>query len=375
MRFIARPRTDPDRPPSIPSGHNCAVTCGSGYPGGVCPEWRRMVGSATSERGMLAQERRNAGLRRLLAVGVVATCALLPAHAQGSVQTDRTAAALVMRQLDRLDARRAELADRRSRARARLDGLVTAIGVARVTIAEEQAQITAARSALAAEVVGDYKAGTPNVATYVLGAVSFADLVDRVDVLDRIDASEASLIRRIAGETAVLAATESRLHRQIEVQRAQVAAIAAAGRRIDAAIAARQHVLATITARMRARVAAEQARRDRLAGQSGGTSSGGTPTGRVFYGDSTWYGPGFAGDPTASGEIFDPQKLTCASPWLPFNTILRVTSTVTGKTVTVRVNDRGPFGHGVLDLSQHAARIIGLQGWQRVRIEIVSQPS
>jgi hypothetical protein len=291
------------------------------------------------------------------------------------VQTDRTAAALVMRQLDRLDARRAELADRRSLARARLDGLVTAIGVARVTIAQEQAQIAAARSALAAEVVGDYKAGTPNVATYVLGAVSFADLVDRVDVLDRIDTSEASLIRRIAGETAVLAGTEDRLHRQIGAQRAQVAAIAAAGRRIDAAIAARQHVLATITARMRARVAAEQARRDRLAGQSGGTSSGGTPTGPVFYGDSTWYGPGFAGDPTASGEIFDPNKLTAASPWLPFNTILRVTSSVTGKAVTVRVNDRGPFGHGVLDLSAHAARIIGLQGWTRVRIEIVSQPT
>ena len=39
----------------------------------------------------------------------------------------------------------------------------------------------------------------------------------------------------------------------------------------------------------------------------------------------------------------------------------------------MRVNDRGPFGHGVLDLSEHAARIIGLSGWQRVRIEIVSQ--
>ena len=324
---------------------------------------------------MLAHERRKAGLRRLLAVGVVATCALLPAHAQGSVQSDRTAAALVMRQLDRLDARRAELADRRSAARARLEGLVTAIGAARATIADERAQIAAARSALAAEIVGDYKAGTPNVATYVLGAVSFADLVDRVDVLDRIDASEASLIRRIAAETAVLAATEDRLQRQIASQRAEVAAIAAAGRQIDAAIAGRQDVLATITARMRARVTAEQARRDRLAGQSGGTTSGGTPTGRVFYGDSTWYGPGFAGDPTASGEIFDPQKLTCASPWLPFNTILRVTSTVTGRTVAVRVNDRGPFGHGVLDLSAHAARIIGLQGWTRVRIEIVSQPT
>src|SRR5439155_4095043 len=137
----------------IPSARNCAVTCGSAYPAGVRLELRWMVGSETSERGMLPHERRKAGMRRLLAVGVLATCALLPAHAQGSVQTDRTAAALVMRQLDRLDARRAELADRRRLARARLDGLVTAIGVARVTIADERAQLAAARSALSAELV------------------------------------------------------------------------------------------------------------------------------------------------------------------------------------------------------------------------------
>lgn len=324
---------------------------------------------------MLAHERRTVALRRLLAVGALATCALLPAHAQGSVQSDRTAAALVMRQLDRLDARRAELAHRRSLARARLDGLVTAIGAARAAIADERAQIDTARAALAAEVIGDYKAGTPDTTAYVLGSVSFTDLVERVDLLDRVDASQAALIRRIADETAALATTEHRLKGQIESQHEQVVAIDRAGARIDEAIAARRHVLAAITARMHARVAAEQARRDRLAQGSGGTASGGTPTGRVFYGDCTWYGPGFAGDPTASGEIFDPNKLTAASPWLPFNTMLRVTSTVTGKTVIVRVNDRGPFGHGVLDLSQHAARIIGLDGWQRVRIEIVSQPS
>jgi rare lipoprotein A (peptidoglycan hydrolase) len=309
----------------------------------------------------------------------VASCALLPAHAQGSVRTDRTAAALVMRQLDRLDARRADLVHQRESARARLDGLVTAIGVTKATIAAEQDQIAAARSALAAEVVGDYKAGAPDATSYVLGAVSFADLVDRMDVLDRIDTSEVALITRISGETAVLSATRARLGNQIGAQRGQIAQIAAATRRIDAAIASRRHLLASITARMRARLAAEQARRARLAQTDGGTTTtggggGGTSTGPVFYGDCTWYGPGFAGDPTASGEIFDPHKLTAASPWLPFNTIIRVTSTVTGKTVTVRVNDRGPFGHGVLDLSQHAARTIGLSGWQRVRIEIVSEP-
>ena len=331
---------------------------------------------------MLAHESRTAAVRRLLTAGVIAACAILPAHAQGSVQSDRTAAALVMRQLDRLDARRVELAQKRSSARTRLDGLVRAIGVTKVTIADEKAQIAAARSALAAEIVGDYKAGAPDAATYVLGAVSFADLADRVDLLDRIDTGEVALIRRISGEAAGLRATEARLRSQIGSQRGQIARIEAATRRIDEAIAARHHVLASITARMRDRLAAEQARRHRLAQTDGGTTSGGgggasgsgTPSGPVFYGDCTWYGPGFAGDPTASGEIFDPHKLTAASPWLPFDTILHVTSTVTGKSVTVRVNDRGPFGHGVLDLSQHAARIIGLDGWQRVRIEVVSEP-
>ncbi len=85
----------------------------------------------------------------------------------------------------------------------------------------------------------------------------------------------------------------------------------------------------------------------------------------------TWYGPGFAGQPTASGEPFDPNKLTAASPWLAFGTMLRVTSLVTHRSVTVRVNDRGPFGRGVLDLSEHAAAIINLSGRQECRLEVV----
>ena len=62
--------------------------------------------------------------------------------------------------------------------------------------------------------------------------------------------------------------------------------------------------------------------------------------------------PGSPGSRTADGEIFDPNALTSASPWLPFNTELRVTNLATGLSVQVRVNDRGPFGRGVLDLSR-----------------------
>jgi rare lipoprotein A len=51
--------------------------------------------------------------------------------------------------------------------------------------------------------------------------------------------------------------------------------------------------------------------------------------------------------------------------------MLRVTDEATGESVVVRVNDRGPFGQGVLDLSQHAAQVVGLTGWQRCRIAVL----
>jgi rare lipoprotein A len=73
---------------------------------------------------------------------------------------------------------------------------------------------------------------------------------------------------------------------------------------------------------------------------------------------SSWYGPGFEGAITASGEPFDPYGYTAASPYLPFGTRLYVCYR---GCVTVRVNDRGPYVYGrELDLSQAAAEAIGL---------------
>lgn len=74
-------------------------------------------------------------------------------------------------------------------------------------------------------------------------------------------------------------------------------------------------------------------------------------------GPASWYGPGFHGGHTASGDVFDQNKLTAAHRTLPFGTKLLVTDTETGKTVIVTVTDRGPFhGKRVLDLSKGAAR-------------------
>lgn len=95
------------------------------------------------------------------------------------------------------------------------------------------------------------------------------------------------------------------------------------------------------------------------------------PTGA---GSASWYGAEHGGRRTASGERYDPKALTAAHNSLAFGTLLRVTSLATGRTVTVRVNDRGP-GHGrLIDLSEAAARRLGTRacGVAQVTIEQIA---
>ena len=91
-------------------------------------------------------------------------------------------------------------------------------------------------------------------------------------------------------------------------------------------------------------------------------------------GIASYYGAELAGNPTASGERFDPSGLTVAHRTLPFGTMLEVTNPKTGASVVVRVNDRGPFHRSrLIDLSEAAARRIGLvrAGTGRVEIAVV----
>jgi len=88
---------------------------------------------------------------------------------------------------------------------------------------------------------------------------------------------------------------------------------------------------------------------------------------------ASWYGPGFHGRRTASGERFDANALSAAHPTLPFGTHVRVTNLANGRCVRVRVTDRGPFAPGrSLDVSYGAARALGMvgRGTARVRMEV-----
>ena len=83
--------------------------------------------------------------------------------------------------------------------------------------------------------------------------------------------------------------------------------------------------------------------------------------GYTFTGDARYYGKGFDGKKTASGEIFDRNAMTCAHRSLPFGTKLKVVRVKTGASVVVRVNDRGPYAkRRVLDLSEAAGKVLGL---------------
>ncbi len=92
-------------------------------------------------------------------------------------------------------------------------------------------------------------------------------------------------------------------------------------------------------------------------------------------GNASYYGRRFNGRPTASGEAFDMTALTAAHKTLPFGTRVRVTYPRTGRSVIVRINDRGPYSHGrLIDLSRAAAEEIGLvaQGHGTVELEVLS---
>jgi rare lipoprotein A (peptidoglycan hydrolase) len=92
-------------------------------------------------------------------------------------------------------------------------------------------------------------------------------------------------------------------------------------------------------------------------------------------GNASWYGPAQDGKETAGGETFDPNELTAAHPTLPLGTKAVVTNLKTGKSVTVRINDRGPYVKGrKIDLSRAAAQQIGMGKKGVTKVKIESRP-
>jgi rare lipoprotein A len=100
--------------------------------------------------------------------------------------------------------------------------------------------------------------------------------------------------------------------------------------------------------------------------------------GATQTGVASWYGPGFHGNPTSSGEIYDQNDLTAAHQTLPLGTRVLVTNLENGRVIEVRINDRGPFVDGrIIDLSRAAAGSLGMigPGTARVRLDVLGGAS
>lgn len=98
-----------------------------------------------------------------------------------------------------------------------------------------------------------------------------------------------------------------------------------------------------------------------------------TDTGeKIEGGIASWYGPNFDGKLTANGETYDMYDLTAAHRTLPFNTVLKVTNLDNGKSVQVRINDRGPYAKNrIIDLSKKAAQEIDMLGPGTANVELI----
>ncbi|MDJ0971906.1 MAG: septal ring lytic transglycosylase RlpA family protein [Kiloniellales bacterium] len=95
-------------------------------------------------------------------------------------------------------------------------------------------------------------------------------------------------------------------------------------------------------------------------------------------GIASWYGPGFDGKPTANSEIYDQDALTAAHRTLPMPSMVQVTNLENGRSLKLRINDRGPFARGrIIDVSRRAADLLGFKqtGTAKVRVELIEAES
>jgi hypothetical protein len=300
---------------------------------------------------------------------------LVPAPATATdLASLRARAQLIADQVSLRERDLARLEDKQATLASRIEDASRQLGVEELELRRAEEAAAAATDAYVERAVEAYMGGSATDLALLLSARDLHQL------LSLAEATVASAQQDAAAVSEAMAAKEAAALRQRliderkqDLLRAQV--------RVDAlqvsmknALASRRQLLAQLTDQvadleLRAREAAAAAARPDeafldLLGGSGPSLAipdGYAGTGVTFEGLASWYGPGFEGNLTASGDVFDSSLYTAASKELPLGTWLFVQRG--GRGVVVLVNDRGPYvGDRILDLSRAAAEAIGLTG-------------
>ena len=280
------------------------------------------------------------------------------------------------RELETLRARQEELAQR-------IELKTRELGVLELERRAAEEVYNDARGTFIQRAVEVYKMGPTTRLTLLLSTDSIAELMSAVEITSTIARADSSSLDELHASVK----EARRAQREVDARKqelldakqesdAVLADIRATLGERRTALAELNTEIAALEEEARAQAALavagvpdSQALADVLGGPSAGIPAGYASTGVSFEGVASWYGPGFEGNSTANGEIFDPNLYTAASKELAFGTLLFVE--FNGRGVLVRINDRGPYvDDRILDLSQAAAESIGLSGigWVRATI-------
>lgn len=327
-----------------------------------------------------------------LGAGVALAGALVAAPGTQAVAKDletlRAEAQAAADEVSALEHRYDTLETKSERLRAEIDSITQELGRHELEAERTEAALRDATDVYVERAIAAYKAGPSQRIALLLSAETLSDLLAVAEMSGRaagLDAGDIEDLRSAEDAArAALAAADSRKQRLISAEtRAEEVRSQIAGTLADRRSRLKDLSDQVATLEKQARRAAQQAAQTSginvgqalldLLGPSGpsrGIPDGFVGTGVRFEGVASWYGPGFEGNLTANGDVFDSSLFTVASKELPLGTWLYVEHE--GRGVVVLVNDRGPYvGERILDLSKAAAFAIGITGLGWVEAEIL----
>ncbi len=233
-----------------------------------------------------------------------------------------------------------------------------------------------------------YKLGGGEAYSVIFSSEGYGDTLSRLSYLATISENDRKLVNRVKSESEEIQALQHQVDTLKQESAAGLAGLQEQKAQLESQIGAGQKSINDATTELaQAKIreeaeAAQAATAESLNGQIAGLEdsdatvsigdgppAGLNPSGIILSGVASWYGPGFNGQRTASGETYNMYAYTAASKTLPFGTWLKVS--FNGRSVFVRINDRGPYvGGRILDLSYTAAQALGLDGIGYVTAEI-----
>lgn len=320
----------------------------------------------------------------IVVAGLVGVAVVNPASA-ADLDELRARAQALGDQVSALEARLEDLSGREASLDRKITAASVEIGTLELELSDQAEEADEARSVFVERAVEAYKGSTTgDRLALVLAAEDVPDMIASAEMTGHAVDADAEAVQELVAEREALQAAQERVDEHKQELLAAQAQAAALAEEAEAALAERNVVLEELSAEVeelerRAREAAAAAARPEEAflellspaGPAPGIPDGFAGTGVSFEGLASWYGPGFEGNLTASGDVFDSSLYTAASKELPLGTWLYVE--YNGRGVVVLVNDRGPYVEPrILDLSRGAAQAIGMEhagvGWVRAEI-------